>query len=32
MPNIDAILSDFLRLKSACVELSSMKFVVGIVG
>ena len=32
MPNIDAILSDFLRLKSACEEMSSKKIVVGIVG
>ena len=28
MPNIDAILSDFLRLKSACEEMSSKKIVV----
>ena len=32
MPNIDAILSDFLRLKAACEEMSSKKIVVGIVG
>ena len=32
MLNIDAILSDFLRLKSACEEMSSKKIVVGIVG
>ena len=27
MPNIDAILSDFLRLKAACEEMSSKKIV-----
>ena len=32
MPNIDVILSDFLRLKAACDEMSSKKIVVGIVG
>lgn len=32
MPNIDAILSDFMRIKTACDELSGKKILVGITG